>query len=416
VVCAASFVVWAGFGAILPMLPLFLQDQAHASVLLIGVIAAAYYLGALIFSAPLGRLSDSIGRKPVIVSGVGLYAVATLLFVSTKHPTWFILFRFLEGVGAAAVGPAGQALIADLTTDRTRSRAYGWLTSAQFGGLVAGPGLAAILSSLIGDGSVWAFYAIFLFGGVASALTVVVLLFTVKEPEHARQRRQIKVVHPPYRKLITRPVMAFLIVAVTGHFAMGVWEVLWSLWLDHLGASASFISLTWVAFSVPMMFSFVGGYLADRHNRWLLMVTGFGLSAVAWIIYGVTTNFTLFLVVNVLEGFAVAWSYPAKQAFLVQVVPRRWLGSVQGLEGTSMQVAALLGTIVAPLLYSHLSGFVISLAGIISLVGLAYATPLLGRVWKQLKQADTVSGSVATAPAGSGQEEWADPGYPDALR
>jgi MFS family permease len=399
VVCAASFVVWAGFGAILPMLPLFLQDQAHASVFLIGVIAAAYYLGALIFSAPLGRLSDSIGRKPVIVSGVALYAVATLLFLSTKHPTWFIFFRFLEGVGAAAVGPAGQALIADLTTERTRSRAYGWLTTAQFGGLVAGPGLAAILSGVIGDGSVWAFYAIFLFGGVASALTVMVLLFAIKEPEHARQRRQIKVDHPPYRQLVTKPVMAFLIVAVTGHFAMGVWEVLWSLWLDHLGASASFISLTWVAFSVPMLFAFAGGYLADRYNRWLLMVSGYGLSAVTWIIYGATTNFTLFLVVNVLEGFAVAWSYPAKQAFLVQVVPARWLGSVQGLEGTSMQVAALVGTIAAPLLYEHLYGFVISLAGFISLGGLMYSTPLLGRVWRQLKEAEAVGGGT-TAPAG----------------
>ena len=129
-------------------LPLFLKEQAHASEYLIGVIAAAYYLGALMFSAPLGRLSDTMGRKPVIVSGVALYAVATLLFLSTTHPGWFILFRFLEGTGAAAVGPAGQALVADLSTEQTRSRAYGWLTTAQFGGLVAGPGLAVPLYQL----------------------------------------------------------------------------------------------------------------------------------------------------------------------------------------------------------------------------------------------------------------------------
>lgn len=405
VVCAASFVVWSGFGAILPYLPVFLQEQAHASEWLIGVVAASYYLGALSFSAPLGRLSDSIGRKPVIVSGVALYAVSTLLFISTTHPGWFILFRFFEGVGAAAVGPAGQALIADLSTERTRSRAYGWLTTAQFGGLVAGPVLAVPLYNLGGGQGTWAFYSVFLFGSVLSAVTAAVLLFTIKEPEHAKRTREVKVSHPPYRKLITRPVMAFLIVAVTGHFAMGVWEVLWSLWLRHLGASMAFISLTWVAFSVPMLFAFLGGYLADRYNRWLLMVTGYGLSAVAWIIYGVTTNFTLFLIVNVLEGFAVAWSYPAKQAFLVQVVPRRWLGSVQGLEGTSMQVAALVGTLAAPLLYKHLYGFVISLAGIISLVGLAYATPLLGRVWKRLQQGEETGDSAAATLIGLGSEE-----------
>ena len=85
VICAASFVVWSGFGAILPYLPVFLQEQAHASVWLIGVVAAFYYVGTFLFSAPLGRLSDSIGRKPIIVSGVFLYAVATCS--SSRPPT-----------------------------------------------------------------------------------------------------------------------------------------------------------------------------------------------------------------------------------------------------------------------------------------------------------------------------------------
>jgi DHA1 family multidrug resistance protein-like MFS transporter len=388
VVCAASFVVWAGFGAILPYLPVFLQEQAHASEWVIGVIAAAYYLGALVSSVPLGRLSDSIGRKPVVIGGMALYSVATLLFISTSHPAWFFLFRFLEGTGAAGVSTAGRSLIADLSTEQTRSRAYGWLTTAQFGGIVAGPALAVPLYNLGGGQGLWAFYSVFLFGSIVSAATAFALLFAVKEPEHARRRRAAKLPHPPYRELLTKPVVAFLVVAVTGHFAMGVWEVLWSLWLRHLGASMAYISLTWVAFSVPMLLAFAGGYLADRYNRWLLMVSGYVLSAVAWIVYGTTTNLTAFLVVNVLEGLAVAWSYPAKEAFLVQVVPPRWLGSVQGMEGTSGQLAALIGTVSAPLLYKYLHGFVIGVGGVLSLLGLAYAAPILRKTWTQLQKAE----------------------------
>lgn len=386
VICAAGFVVWSGFGAILPYLPVFLQEQAHASVWLIGVIAASYYVGTCVFSAPLGRLSDSIGRKPVIVAGVCLYAVATLLFVSTTHPAWFTVFRLLEGMGAAAITPAGQALVAELSTEQTRSRAYGWLTTAQFGGLVAGPVLAVPLYNLGGGKGTWAFYTIFLFGSALSAITAVVLLFVIKEPEHARRRRAIKVKRPPIRRLITRPVAAFLVVAFTGHFAMGVWEVLWSLWLRHLGASLSYIGYTWVAFSVPMLFAFLGGYLADRYNRWVLMFSGYVVSACAWIMYGTTRNLTLFLIVNVIEGFAVAWSYPAKAAFLVQVVPPRWLGTVQGLEQTFIQIAGLIGTLVAPLLYGYMSGYVISLGGVISLVGLVFAAPVLFKVWQRLER------------------------------
>ena len=384
VICAASFVVWSGFGAILPYLPVFLQEQAHASVWLIGGVAAAYYVGTFVFSAPLGRLSDSVGRKPVIVAGVGLYAVGTLLFVSTIHPGWFIFFRLLEGVGAAGVTPAGQALVAELTTETARSRAYGWLTTAQFGGLVSGPVLAWPLYSLGGGKGTWAFYTIFLFGSALSAITAVVLLFAIREPEAARRRRAVKVKRPPYRQLITRPVMAFVVVSATGHFAMGVFEVLWSLWLRHLGASVRFVGLTWIAFSVPMLLAWVGGYLADRYSRWALMFSGYTVSAFAWITYGATRNLTVFLVVNMVEGLAIAWAYPAKQGFLVQVVPQRWLGTVQGLEQSSLQVAALIGTLVAPVLYSHISGYVISLAGGVSLLGLIYAAPILYREWGRL--------------------------------
>ena len=395
-VCAANFVVWAGFGAVLPLLPIFLKDQAHASVPIIGVIAGAYYLGALMFSAPLGRLSDSIGRKPVLVGGVALYAVSTLLFLSTTEPWWFVLFRFLEGAAAGAVWPAGQAFVADLSRPETRSRAYGWMTTAQFGGLVVGPGLAAMLYQLVGGEGVWSFYAIFLFGGVASALTAVVLVLAIKEPERSTSAHEAVGAIRLYRRLLTKPVTAFLIVAITGHFAMGAWEVLWSLWLDDLGASPSFISLTWMAFSIPMLFSFAGGYLADRFNRWLLMFSGYAVAAIAWIVYGVTTNLTLFIVVNVVEGMAIAWSYPAKQAFLVEVVPKPWLGTVQGLEGTSMQSAALMGTLVAPLMYKSLGGFVISIGGFVSLAGLALAGPILYKVWRALVGK---TGEVESGPA-----------------
>jgi MFS family permease len=108
---------------------------------------------------------------------------------------------------------------------------------------------------------------------------------------------------------------------------------------------------------------------------------------VAWITYGSTTNLTLFLVVSVIEGFAVAWSYPAKAAFLVRVVPPRWLGSVQGLEQTFIQIAGLIGTLTAPFLYEYISGYVISLAGVISIVGLTFAAPVLLKVWRGLEAA-----------------------------
>jgi DHA1 family multidrug resistance protein-like MFS transporter len=390
VVCAASFVAWTAFGAILPYLPLFLKDQAHSSLLMIGVIAAMYYVGTLLFSSPLGWLSDSIGRKPVMVGGVALTALAMLLFTTTTDPYWFILFRLLEGIGTAGVGPAGQAFIADITPERDRSKAYGILTTAQFGGLIVGPALAPPLYHLAGGG-LSGFYAIFYFGAILAAITTVVMLVFVKEPAATRARRaareargQTKPERPPYRTVLTRPILAFVLVAFMSHFAMGGWEVVWSIWLDHLGASKAYIGLTWVAFSVPMLLSFAGGMLADRYSRFMLMFTGYTISAVAWILYGSTTNLTIFLLVNVIEGVAIAFSYPAKQAFLIQVSPPKWLGTVTGIETTSMQLAGLLGTLTAPLLYGLISGYVLAVGGVMALAGLAAGAPVLHREWRRI--------------------------------
>ena len=100
VVAAADFVVWAGGGAIFPYLPVFLQKEAGASLWWIGVIAAAYFVGVFTVSPLAGRLSDRVGRKPLLVGGTLLYALSTLLFVTTTAPELFVLFRLLEGVSA----------------------------------------------------------------------------------------------------------------------------------------------------------------------------------------------------------------------------------------------------------------------------------------------------------------------------
>ncbi len=325
--------MWTGFGAILPYLPIFLQEQAHSSLFMIGLIASMLYLGTLLFASPMGWLSDQIGRKPVLVSGIALYAVATFLFTRTTDPMWFVLFRLLEGVGTAAVMPAGQAFIADISSEADRSKAFGLLTTAQFGGLIAGPALAPPLYHL-GGGGQSGFYLIFYFGAVLSAVAAVAAFALLKEPPRrprpAEERGEKRRLLPPRAVLLSPAVLAFLLVAFTSHIAMGAFEVIWSLYLKEIGASMTYIAATWIAFSVPMLLAVFGGVLADRYNRFLLMFVGYSISAVAWVIYGVTENLPLFLAVNVIEGFAIAFSWPAKQAFFVQVVVRRWLGTLLG--------------------------------------------------------------------------------------
>jgi MFS family permease len=176
-------------------------------------------------------------------------------------------------------------------------------------------------------------------------------------------------------------VLAIVVVVASSEFAMGGWEVLWSIWLRHLSASFRVIGLTWVALSLPVALSFVGGRLADRHSRYSLMVWGFAITGASWIVLSLTHDLTAYLVAMLVGGGAFAMAFPAKQAFLVQVSAPRWLGSIQGVEQTAMQLAALVGTLTAPLLYSVIGGYIFAFGGVVALLGIVVAAPVLRREW-----------------------------------
>jgi DHA1 family multidrug resistance protein-like MFS transporter len=383
-VCGTDFLIWLASGAVYPYLPIFLREEAHASVTMLGVIAGAYFLAVFAFSAPAGRLSDIVGRKPMMVMGTVLFAVSTLLFVTTTDPWWFIAFRLLEGIGAAAVVPAAQAFVAEITTDAHRSRAYGWLTTAQYGGLIAGPGLAWLLYALEGGRDAWAFRAVFLCAVLVTLSAAVLLAVFLSEPARGCEPRGAPE-RAPWRALLSRPVVAIIVVVATAQYAMGAFEVVWSIYLRDLGASMMTIGLTWVLFSAPLLFSFVGGRIADRSDRIALVIGGFTVQAVCWLLVPAAHDPTIFLVVLPVDGLAFALAFPAKQALLVQFSPRRWLGALQGAEQTAMQLAAFAGTVTAPLLYTWLGGTCFAVAGGVGLAGLVVACPTLYREWLHVR-------------------------------
>ena len=168
VVSASEFVVWAGFGAIIPYLPIFLEEQAHTSMTLWAVIAAMFYVGTLLFSSPLGWLSDTIGRKPVMIGGAVVYTVRAAAVHDHDRP---VLVHPLPAAGGHRRPPRSgppRRRSSPTSPRENRSRAYGFLTTAQFGGLIVGPALAAPLYAL-GGGGKSGFYAIFYFGAALSA-------------------------------------------------------------------------------------------------------------------------------------------------------------------------------------------------------------------------------------------------------
>jgi multidrug resistance protein len=134
-----------GFGMIIPQLPFYAQTF-HASPAQIGWLFASYSLMQLVFAPPLGRLSDRVGRRPVLLVSIMGSIAAYVLFAFAPSFLWLLVSRALSGIAAANYGIA-QAYVADVTPAAERSKAMGMVVGAAFGlGFVLGPALGAILA------------------------------------------------------------------------------------------------------------------------------------------------------------------------------------------------------------------------------------------------------------------------------
>ena len=133
-----------GFGIVLPILPFYARDFG-ASGLETGLLYSIYSLVQL-FMAPIwGRISDRIGRRPVLILGLLGSGIAYLVFARASSLEMLFISRIVGGIGGSTI-PVAQAYIADVTPQEGRAGNMG-LIGAAFGfGFVIGPMLGAVLS------------------------------------------------------------------------------------------------------------------------------------------------------------------------------------------------------------------------------------------------------------------------------
>lgn len=145
VIFLTVFIGLMGFGILIPILPTFATKELGISDFEIGVVIAIYSFVQFLFNPVFGKISDKIGRRPVILISLLLTAVSYVIFSFTNTFLMLLLSRVIAGFGGSNIGVA-QAYIADITTKEERSKGMG-LIGAAFGlGFVFGPFVGGILS------------------------------------------------------------------------------------------------------------------------------------------------------------------------------------------------------------------------------------------------------------------------------
>jgi len=137
------FIDLLGFGIVIPFLPLY-AEQMHVSAAGIGLLLSIYSLMQLLFAPVLGRISDHVGRRPIIMLGLLGSSIGYVIYGFAGSFATLLLSRAVHGACAATISTA-QAYVADTTDESGRAHGMGMIGAAFGLGFVLGPALGGLL-------------------------------------------------------------------------------------------------------------------------------------------------------------------------------------------------------------------------------------------------------------------------------
>ena len=174
------FLVYVGFGIMIPVLP-FYAEEIGASPTELGLLMAVYSLMQLIFAPMWGKISDRYGRKPVMLVGIGGLALSFFMMAVSTNLWMLYAARIIGGILSAANMPTTMAYAADITTPEDRGKGMGMIGAGIGLGFVFGPALGGIFSKT-------SLSLPFYIAGISSILTMLLVLFVLKESSTAESR------------------------------------------------------------------------------------------------------------------------------------------------------------------------------------------------------------------------------------
>ena len=208
-----------GFGIVIPVLPLYAEGTIKASPAQLAWIVGIYSLLQLVCAPLFGKLSDRIGRKPVLVVSILGTAVGFVVLGAATTVWMLILGRIIDGASGGNISTA-MACIADVTTKENRSRNMG-LVGAAFGlGFMLGPAIGGVLSKQFNLATPFYFAA-----GLALLNALLVWLrlpetLTAESRARAKERATVGEVFHGGRAGMITAILASQLAAVTGFSIM----------------------------------------------------------------------------------------------------------------------------------------------------------------------------------------------------
>ena len=411
VLLSCLFVAMIGFGITLPVLPFYAErlalrgraPAAHVAAQ-VAFLTAVYPFTQLIFAPLWGYWSDSLGRRRLVLVGIGGAAVAQLMFAMATSLSALYMARVVGGLLSAALFPAAAAYVADSTTDRERGRGMAWLGTAVSMGVVVGPALGGALArtgwELRGPSSevlITSFAVPFLAAGALGAAALVAALAWLPESRVGRAdpdgRSPIEAVIDALRRA---PLRGLLTLAVAAQFGLALFEATFALYAKRMwNYGPAEVAAAFMICGLVMATAQTGitAALARRVRAMAQVAVGFGLVGTSLGLLPMVRATVAVLTMVAVLALGVALITPNLTALITMRDGAR-TGSALGVQSAANSLGQLGGTVVGGVLLGwHMEAPYAVGAVLLVLTG-------VGVGWRVRRQPWGVGSAVPTAHDG----------------
>ncbi len=337
----------------------------------IGLIFAIFPLTLILSSGFFGTLSDSIGRKKVIMFGI-LFQIIAIVFYLIGSVYLVILARVLEAMAFAAVVFVGMARIQDSLDSKSRGKYSGTTMSLMY----VGKTIAPVIGGLIAD--YWFIKGPFLFS--AFALLLVLWIVAIHERftiGRTISRSEFNIVKGMRNFLKFRAMKGMAILGVMMHASLPLTVVFIPIYIvEHFGLSYSYVGIAIFAMEFFMLFQFIAGSLCDRFNKAKLTLLGVAIFGICLLLLSLAPSYYWLLTIMLIMGIGGALWNVAAFSFMSDIgegIHKE--GFVVGTYASIAKIGELLSFILGGLIVQYFGiKYLMIIIGIFLLVGVFAAS------------------------------------------
>ncbi len=371
----SAFSAMLGLGLISPLLPGFAKEFG-ASGLWIGIIFAGFAISRAIFMPIVGNISDKIGRKIFVVSGLLLLSVVSLLYLLADNEYQLTVVRFIHGIGAAIVLPIVMAYAGEFAEEGKEGASMGPVTMVFYMGMAAGPLLGGVLHHTLG------FNAVFYGASLLSAVAFLAALILLPKEKKVRrtQTTTTKKTETTEEVMGLRQLLKYSIVktSLLTRFIVALRAAVIMSFLPLL-ASGIVVNPSQLGLVIAIGMFFAGilepsfGRLADRlgvRKKPYQELTGLFVGTVALLVIPFCPNLVTLLLASSFVGIGAALSMSVAVGDSVLIGKKVGMGHWMGIFNTTGSLGIIIAPLVSGIVLDHLGiDPVFYVMGIASLLG-----------------------------------------------